>query len=124
MVKPIIRFQPAVTIFGSACENARKIASDVGPVIELPKVVAAGKRALRNEPSGFTIRIGRRMPALCGTSGLISIRKVSSRADAVAECGALTKPGVCGDEPVKSNVTSSPDTVTARLIFIDEPSVT
>src|SRR5690606_19588156 len=119
-----MRFQPAVTIFGSACAKARKIASDVGPVIELPKVVAAGKRALRKDPSGLTMRIGRRMPALCGTSGLISIRKVSSNAEAVAEYGALTKPGVCGDEPVKSNVTSSPETVTARLILIREPSFT
>src|SRR3990172_4801843 len=119
--KPRKRFHPAVTILGSACEKARNIASEVGPVIELPKVVAAGKRAFRNEPSGFTMRIGRRIPALCGMSGLISIRNVSSRAEAVADWGALTKPGVCGEDPEKSNVTCSPRRLTARLIFIFVP---
>jgi len=64
------------------------------------------------------------MPALWGMSGLISIRKVSSSADAVAECGALTKPGVCGEEPVKSKLICSPLTITASWIFMRVPSVT
>src|SRR5215211_2997562 len=119
-----MRFQPAVTICGMACAKARKMASEVGPVSELPNVVAAGKRALRKEPSGLMIFNGRNNPALCGMSELISIRKVSSSADAVAEKGALTKPAVCGEEPVKSKVISDPATVTARLIFILEPGLT
>ena len=93
-------------------------------MIELPNVVAAGKPAFRNEPSGLTMRIARNRPALCGMSGLISIRNVSISADAVAAYGALTNPGVCGDEPLKSKLTSPPRTVTARLIFILLPSVT
>src|SRR6516162_500898 len=117
-VIPSMRFQPAVTIWGMARAKARRIASEVGPVSELPKVVAAGKRAFKNEPSGFTTFSGRSNPALCGTSALISIRKVSSSAEAVDEYGALTKPGVCGEEPEKSKVMSDPATVTARLIFI------
>ena len=100
------------------------IASDVGPVMELPKVVAAGKAALRNEPSGLTMRMGRCSPALWGMSGSISIRKVSIVADAVAAKGALTKPGVCGEEPVKSKRIVPPSTVTSRRIVISVPSVT
>ena len=40
--KPKKRFQPAVTMRGRAWAKARRMASEVGPVIELPKVVAAG----------------------------------------------------------------------------------
>ena len=74
-------------------EKARKIASELGPVIEFPNMVAAGKRALRNEPFRLTICIGPNLPALCGISGLISIRKVSGSAEALTEYGALTKYG-------------------------------
>ena len=44
--------------------------------------------------------------------------------EAVAEYGALTKPGVCGDEPLKSKTISSPVTRTVSAMRIVEPSRT
>ena len=45
-------------------------------------------------------------------------------ADAVAVRGALTKPGVCGDDPEKSKQIWSSFTVTVSFISMVEPSVT
>ena len=55
MVNPKNLFHPAVTFSGRACARALKMASELGPVMLLPKVVAAGKLALRNDPSGLII---------------------------------------------------------------------
>ena len=89
-----IRFQPAVTLSGIASESAFNIASALGPVMLLPKVVAAGYFAFKKVPSGICTCSALRRPSLWAISGSINIKKVRITADMLAPRGALAKPSV------------------------------
>jgi len=78
--------------------------------------MAAGGRALTTEPSPAITRIGRKMPAVKGTSSSIRQRNTYIVAASVTGKFAFTEPWTCGAEPVKSTIARPFAIVTATPI--------
>jgi hypothetical protein len=83
-------------------------------VIEFPNVVAAGKRALKNEPPELTMCIGRNMPALCGMSGLLSIRDLSNSAGRPGV--VITAASSATVSPLKVMLSAMPSTLPQKMV--------
>ena len=72
----------------------------------LPAQTAAGRWALRNEPSGMRMSTGRKVPALVGIVGSVRTFTAKNTAEWVIGATALMLPRRCGAEPAKSRVIS------------------
>ena len=82
-----------------------------------PRPPASARRrgcALRIEPSGAMISIGRKAPAEGGMSGSVSTRTANRQAERVTASGQLRLPSCWPALPVKSSVSRSPETTARR----------
>src|SRR5688500_10375791 len=91
---------------GNACASAPRHTSAIRcETSTLPAPTAAGGRAFTIVPAGAITRTGRIAPPLAGNVGSQAERKANETQLTVTASTALTLPGRCSDEPVKSNVT-------------------
>ena len=83
-------------------------------VSTLPATTAEGHRAFTRQPSGATIRMGAKVPALLtGTSLARRTCMAKLQAERVTEMGQLTLPATAADVPVKSMTAESPSISTS-----------
>src|SRR5262249_47871124 len=107
---------PAGTCSGSACASAAKTTSMIRWLTSAAQPdTGRGGFAQRKVSSGTTKRQGSNEPAVTGTAGKMCLSAIK-QAEIVVGSTQFIGPAQGGDEPLKSNDVSSPETVSASAI--------